>query len=176
MARTKREENRFRGKADKMMMKVGWKTARFVARIVRYEKQRNPLWSIADFIHRSETDYRGKEEKRKKKKGRKEIAAISPGNPSRRKKRREKKEKKKEGKKAKRPATGCREILIKSYVKPDDISFRGINKRGQRSITRPCNYRHRLRPSTSMSTINVTDSSTPIALPFTLPLRSQIDR
>lgn len=27
-----------------------------------------------------------------------------------------------------------------------------------------------------MSTINVTDSSTPIALPFTLPLHSQIDR
>lgn len=81
MTRTKREENGFedREKAGKMMTKVG----SFI------KKSSEILWSIADF-HRSETDYRGKEEKRRKKN---EIAAISPRNPSRRKKKKKKEEK-----------------------------------------------------------------------------------
>lgn len=78
MTRTKREENGFE-KAGKMMTKVD----SFI------KKSGEILWSIADF-HRSETDYRGKEEKRRKKN---EIAAISPRNPSRRKKKKKKEEK-----------------------------------------------------------------------------------
>lgn len=90
MTRTKREENGFedREKAGKMMTKVG----SFI------KKSSEILWSIADF-HRSETDYRGKEEKRKKKN---EIAAIPEESIS------AQKEKKKEEKGEKSETIGYR--------------------------------------------------------------------
>lgn len=56
-------------------MKVG--SFRGAARLF-WEKQRNPSDPSADFIRRSETDYRGKKEEEEEEEGKKEIAAISP--------------------------------------------------------------------------------------------------